>query len=78
MIAKTIAGSLPLKGAIKKQPMWPKVSCCSGTINEAAAPKGGVFMTLKEFFVLVIVPLITSIIAGIATTLFARWWNGRR
>lgn len=58
--------------------MWPKVSRCSGTINEAAAPKGGVFMTLKEFFVLVIVPLITSIIAGIATTLFARWWNGRR
>ncbi|WP_420324413.1 type I toxin-antitoxin system Fst family toxin [Lacticaseibacillus chiayiensis] len=27
---------------------------------------------------MVIAPLITSIIAGIAITLFARWWNGRR
>lgn len=52
MIAKTIAGSLPLKGAIKKQPMWPKVSCCSGTINEAAAPKGGCLHDVKRILCL--------------------------
>lgn len=52
IVAKTKAGNRHLKCAIKEQPMWPKVSRCSGTINEAAAPKGGCLHDVKRILCL--------------------------